>query len=242
MFIRFDVLRFYIVLAVLGLTTVQALAKTPLSLQDIPSEDAMRQCRGLYFSSSASAWFEVDCLVAAECAAAGVLVDTTIPDLGAKRLWIIEVLKQPRVMASLPRQHADALQLEQAPAFTASTSEATQGTTRNAGPPQPLSPLHGLNAPPDSPASAAPASIAPTVQAAVIILEFPPETRLKVNGTEVSTKYRHVLVPDLEPGATYEYQLQAEFDRDGQPVIDERTIAFIAGDTVSVDFTTPERQ
>jgi len=57
---------------------------------------ALRQCAGVYFSATHSAWFEVDCLVPLDVAQVGVLVTGDVPQAGKVRVWITRVYEQPK--------------------------------------------------------------------------------------------------------------------------------------------------
>src|SRR5207253_408603 len=94
-----------------------------------------------------------------------------------------------------------------------------------------------------SPVAAPPAPSASQATSRVgiakLVLNLPDKLQLTVDDKTVSPSQREVVVPALEVGAIYEYQLRAVMERDGKQVIDARKIAFSAGDTVRIDFTTP---
>ena len=53
---------------------------------------------------------------------------------------------------------------------------------------------------------------------------------------------RVLTTPQLQPGQPYHYTLKAQWDENGHPVTQQRTVDFQAGGNVTVDFTQPAPQ
>jgi uncharacterized protein (TIGR03000 family) len=51
---------------------------------------------------------------------------------------------------------------------------------------------------------------------------------------------RDFVSPPLTPGQTYTYDVRARWTENGRPVEQTRTVRVRAGDTSTVDFTSPE--
>lgn len=62
-----------------------------------PSCVAYKQCRGTYFDTGSSAWFETDLLVNSCCAEVGVSVTAKVGKLGYLTVWITEVYAKPKL-------------------------------------------------------------------------------------------------------------------------------------------------
>lgn len=62
-----------------------------------PARLPLRQCNGVFFSSQASAWFNVDCLVPESQAKKGAHVDAEIPEVGRVKLWLVEIYPFPKL-------------------------------------------------------------------------------------------------------------------------------------------------
>lgn len=58
---------------------------------------ATRQCRGVYFDTGYSAWFEVDVMVPYKVAQIGLSYVAEVPHVGYVRVWIKKVFKIPQV-------------------------------------------------------------------------------------------------------------------------------------------------
>jgi uncharacterized protein (TIGR03000 family) len=81
---------------------------------------------------------------------------------------------------------------------------------------------------------------APPPNAAVIRIHVPNEFATVlfdgVKSSSVGTT-RYYVTPDLEAGKNYTYDISATFNRNGQPVTEDRKITVAAGQTTAVDFT-----
>jgi hypothetical protein len=65
-----------------------------------PCDDAMRQCRGVYFNAYFSAWFESDVMVPACCAEVGVSIPARVPGTGGRVIvWVTQVYDKPKLTA-----------------------------------------------------------------------------------------------------------------------------------------------
>jgi uncharacterized protein (TIGR03000 family) len=125
-------------------------------------------------------------------------------------------------------------------------------------PAAPMQPAPGgappVPANPPGPSDAAPAqgnqtyhpTYGPLRSSALLAVKVPTDAKVFVNGRETSSTGidREYISRDLQPGARYNYDVRAEFTRDGQSVSENKSIQLIAGQTAKVDFTpgTPSVQ
>jgi uncharacterized protein (TIGR03000 family) len=87
-----------------------------------------------------------------------------------------------------------------------------------------------------------PAVVTPAALSTQIQVQVPAQAKVWFDGrpTVQSGKSRGFRSPPLTPGFEYRYAVRVEW-RDGDSVMERnRTISFMAGDTVNVDFTMPE--
>ena len=86
----------------------------------------------------------------------------------------------------------------------------------------------------------------PLRSSALLSVKVPAEAKVFVNGRETSSTGidRDYISRDLRSGARYNYNVRAEFTRDGQIVSEDKSIQLTAGQTASLDFTpgTPSVQ
>ncbi|MBI3840251.1 MAG: TIGR03000 domain-containing protein [Planctomycetia bacterium] len=79
----------------------------------------------------------------------------------------------------------------------------------------------------------------PMRNSALLSVKVPADAKVFVNDHETSSTGtdREYISRDLQNGARYNYEVRAEFTRDGQSVSETRSIQLTAGQTASVDFT-----
>ena len=79
---------------------------------------------------------------------------------------------------------------------------------------------------------------------AILTVEVPADAKIFVNDhlTTTTGTVRQYLSRGLKPGATYQYQVRAEFTRGDKPVTEEKTVQITAGQNVAVNFTTTPEQ
>jgi uncharacterized protein (TIGR03000 family) len=83
---------------------------------------------------------------------------------------------------------------------------------------------------------------APATNAARIVVRLPADAQLWVDDYQSNQTgpVRQLNTPaSLEPGRAYHYTLKAQWNQNGQPVTQERTVSFQAGQSVDVDFNQP---
>jgi uncharacterized protein (TIGR03000 family) len=78
---------------------------------------------------------------------------------------------------------------------------------------------------------------------ATIIVRLPPDATLVVGSTQTQQRgsERRFVTPDLVPGYTYSYAMEATWKERGKEVSESRTATFRPGQTVVVDFFRRER-
>jgi uncharacterized protein (TIGR03000 family) len=86
----------------------------------------------------------------------------------------------------------------------------------------------------------------PLRNSALLSVKVPADAKVFVNGRETTSTGidREYISRDLQAGARYNYDVRAEFTRDGQSVSENKSIQLTAGQTANVDFTpgTPSVQ
>jgi uncharacterized protein (TIGR03000 family) len=82
-----------------------------------------------------------------------------------------------------------------------------------------------------------------TTGQATIIVRLPPDATLVVGSTQTQQRgsERRFVTPDLVPGYTYSYAMEATWRERGKEVRESRTATFRPGQTVVVDFFRRER-
>src|SRR5688572_19195931 len=78
---------------------------------------------------------------------------------------------------------------------------------------------------------------------ATVIVRLPPDATLVVGSTKTQQRgsERRFVTPDLVPGYSYSYTLEATWmDRGGKEVRESRTASFKPGQTIVVDFFRKE--
>jgi uncharacterized protein (TIGR03000 family) len=77
---------------------------------------------------------------------------------------------------------------------------------------------------------------------ALLSVKVPAEAKVFVNDRLTSSvgADREYISRDLQPGAHYNYDVRAEFVRDGQTVTESKTIQLVAGQTANLDFSFAE--
>ncbi|MGD9645162.1 MAG: TIGR03000 domain-containing protein [Pirellulales bacterium] len=193
----------------------RSVASVPQQRSTTAKSVALRQCAGVYFSNSYSAWFEVDCLVPIEAAVVGVFTMAEVPQAGKLRLWITRVYEHPKTS---PPSGA------QPPSEGGSSANDAVGE---------LAPASAPSDPDEEPSEDTPTDL----DAARFHLRLPPGVRLTVDGQTVASLplERDVVIRGLESGQRYDYHFVAELDRDGHTRTVERTVSFTAGDEVLLD-------
>jgi uncharacterized protein (TIGR03000 family) len=70
-------------------------------------------------------------------------------------------------------------------------------------------------------------------------VKVPTDAKVFVNGRQTTSTGmdREFISRDLEAGARYNYEVRAEFARDGKPVTETKTVQLTAGQSAGVDFT-----
>jgi uncharacterized protein (TIGR03000 family) len=110
----------------------------------------------------------------------------------------------------------------------------------------------GYPAPTAYPAPAAPAAVAPLSDGASlpadrvgVVVTVPADAKVYVNGhlTKSTGERRQYSSGGLKPESSYEYQVRAEYIRDGKPVREEKTVLLTAGKSAALVFNaTPTDQ
>jgi uncharacterized protein (TIGR03000 family) len=79
---------------------------------------------------------------------------------------------------------------------------------------------------------------------ALLSIKVPADAKVFVNDRPTTSTGidREYISRELQPGASYSYEVRAEFVRDGQPVTEEKTIRVTAGQTASLSFTDGQEQ
>jgi uncharacterized protein (TIGR03000 family) len=79
---------------------------------------------------------------------------------------------------------------------------------------------------------------------AFLTVKVPAEAKVFVNDrpTTSTGTDREYVSHDLAPGARYNYNIRAEFERDGKTVVENKSIQLTAGQTASLDFVGTEVQ
>jgi uncharacterized protein (TIGR03000 family) len=74
---------------------------------------------------------------------------------------------------------------------------------------------------------------------ALLSVKVPTDAKVFVNDRETSSAGtdRQYISRDLQNGARYNYEVRAEFIRDGKPVTETKTVQLTAGQTAGLDFT-----
>jgi uncharacterized protein (TIGR03000 family) len=78
---------------------------------------------------------------------------------------------------------------------------------------------------------------------AFLTVKVPAEAKVFVNdrATTSTGADREYVSHDLAPGARYNYNIRAEFERDGKTVVENKTIQLTAGQTANLDFVGAEQ-
>jgi uncharacterized protein (TIGR03000 family) len=78
----------------------------------------------------------------------------------------------------------------------------------------------------------------PSSDSAKLTVSVPADAKVIVNGrpTTSTGQRRRYTCTGLNPAAVYDYQVRAEFVRDGKPVSEEKTVSLTAGQTASLAF------
>ena len=73
-------------------------------------------------------------------------------------------------------------------------------------------------------------------------MKVPADAKVFVNNRETSSTGidRQYISRDLQPGADYNYEVRAEFIRDGKPVTEVKTVQLAAGNSQNIDFTAAQ--
>lgn len=84
----------------------------------------------------------------------------------------------------------------------------------------------------------------PMRNSALLTVKVPAEAKVFVNDrlTTSTGIDREYISRDLQPGAGYSYTVRAEYERDGKPVSEEKSIRLTAGQTAALSFTEAARQ
>jgi uncharacterized protein (TIGR03000 family) len=84
----------------------------------------------------------------------------------------------------------------------------------------------------------------PMRNSALLAVKVPADAKVFVNDRPTTSTGidREYISRDLRPGAGYNYTVRAEYDRDGKPVTEEKSIRLTAGQTASLSFTEAEKQ
>jgi uncharacterized protein (TIGR03000 family) len=79
---------------------------------------------------------------------------------------------------------------------------------------------------------------------ALLSVKVPADAKVFVNdrSTTSTGSQREYISRDLRPGASYSYTVRAEFERDGKPVTEEKSVRLIAGQTASLSFSESEEE
>jgi uncharacterized protein (TIGR03000 family) len=74
---------------------------------------------------------------------------------------------------------------------------------------------------------------------ATLAVKVPADAKVFVNdrATTSAGSDREYVSRDLQPGARYNYDVRAEFIRDGQTVTENRSVQLTAGQSINLDFT-----
>jgi uncharacterized protein (TIGR03000 family) len=83
----------------------------------------------------------------------------------------------------------------------------------------------------------------PMRNSALLSVKVPADAKVFVNDrpTTSTGTDREYISRSLRPGAGYTYTVRAEFERDGKPVTEEKTVHLTAAQTVSLSFTEAEQ-
>jgi uncharacterized protein (TIGR03000 family) len=78
----------------------------------------------------------------------------------------------------------------------------------------------------------------------LLSVKVPAEAKVFVNDrpTDSDGADREYISHNLQPGASYSYVVRAEFERDGKPVSEEKTVRVAAGQTVALNFVETDNQ
>jgi uncharacterized protein (TIGR03000 family) len=84
----------------------------------------------------------------------------------------------------------------------------------------------------------------PMRTSALLSVKVPADAKVFVNDrpTTSTGSDREYISRDLRPGATYSYTVRAEFERDGKPVSEEKSVRLTTGQTASLSFTEAEQE
>ncbi len=79
---------------------------------------------------------------------------------------------------------------------------------------------------------------------ALLSVKVPADAKVFVNDRPTTSvgEDREFISRDLAPGARYNYQVRAEFIRDGKPVTEEKSVQLAAGENLSLNFINGEAQ
>jgi len=82
----------------------------------------------------------------------------------------------------------------------------------------------------------------PLRSGALLSVKVPENAKVFVNDHETTStgSDREFVSRDLQPGARYNYDVRVEFDRDGKPISEVKSIELTAGQTANLDFTQAE--
>lgn len=74
---------------------------------------------------------------------------------------------------------------------------------------------------------------------ALLSVKVPADAKVFVNDRPTTSTGidREFVSRDLQVGARYNYKVRAEFERDGKPVIESKSVQLAAGQTANIDFT-----
>jgi uncharacterized protein (TIGR03000 family) len=75
-------------------------------------------------------------------------------------------------------------------------------------------------------------------------VKVPADAKVFVNdrATTSAGADREFISRELKPGASYSYNVRVEFERDGKPVTEEKSVRLTAGQTASLSFTDGQEQ
>jgi uncharacterized protein (TIGR03000 family) len=79
---------------------------------------------------------------------------------------------------------------------------------------------------------------------ALLSVKVPSDAKVFVNDRPTTSAGidREYISRQLQPGASYSYNVRAEFVRDGKPVTEEKTVRLTAGQTAAISFTEAQEQ
>ncbi|HTM56427.1 MAG TPA: TIGR03000 domain-containing protein, partial [Pirellulales bacterium] len=118
------------------------------------------------------------------------------------------------------------------------TAPAAPGTTAPVTPPAPSNAPAPAPAPVPGPTTYHP-TYGPERTSATLSVKVPAEAKVFVNDrpTMSTGEQREFVSRNLQAGARYNYDVRVEFIRNGEPVIENKSVQVTAGQTANLDFT-----